>query len=209
MFNHKLIVVIRTVGERTFEACKALVVKQVPEELVYVVSEQPFELTLRRCYQIGIDSEAEWMMTLDADVLLREGAIEAFLSEAERLPPHYLQLEGLMFDKLSGIYRNVGHRMYRTQYLKTALQYIPANRTEIRPEDATLKKMGAIGFPSLIIPTVFGVHDYEQYYGDIYRKAFVHANKHSDKLTLFIERWKAHSPHDRDYLIAIRGLTMV
>ena len=141
MLSHKLIVVIRTVGERTFEACKALVIKQVPEALVYVVSEQPFEATLRHCYQIGIDSGAEWMMTLDSDVLLREEAIKNLLSEAERLPPQYLQLEGLLFDKLTGIYRNVGHRIYRTKYLDKALECIPPERSEIRPEDATLKKI--------------------------------------------------------------------
>ena len=205
MLSHKLIVVIRTVGERTFEACKALVIKQVPEALVYVVSEQPFEATLRHCYQIGIDSGAEWMMTLDSDVLLREEAIKNLLSEAERLPPQYLQLEGLLFDKLTGIYRNVGHRIYRTKYLDKALECIPPERSEIRPEDATLKKMAALGFPSLITQTVFGIHDYQQYYADIYRKAFIHANKHTDRIGDFIPMWKAQSPQDCDYLIALRG----
>ncbi|MBH8566032.1 hypothetical protein I8748_28375 [Nostoc sp. CENA67] len=206
MPSDQLIVVIRTIQERTFDACKALVVKQIPEQLVYVVSEQPFEAALRCCYQIGIDSGVKWMMTLDADVLLREGAVEAFLSEAERLPPYYLQMEGLVFDKFMGIYRKAGHRMYRTQYLSKALQCIPPERVEIRPEYATLQKMEALGFPSMEIQTVFGIHDYEQYYVDIYRKAFVHANKHSEWITHLIERWKAQASHDFDYLIALRGL---
>ena len=65
--------------------------------------------------------------------------------------------------------------------------------------------MAALGFPSLITQTVFGIHDYQQYYADIYRKAFIHANKHTDRIGDFIPMWKAQSPQDCDYLIALRG----
>lgn len=204
--SRELVVVIRTVNERTLEASKALVLKQVPEQDLYIVSEQPFELTLRRCYEIGINSGAEWMMTLDADVLLREEAIEEFLAEAKRLPPQCLQVEGLIFDKLTGLYRKAGHRMYRTQYLKKALECIPAARAEIRPEYSTLKKMETLGYPSVELQTVFGIHDFEQYYADIYRKAFVHANKHPEWVPRFIQQWKCQAPHDLDFQVALRAL---
>jgi len=204
--SSELVVVIRTVGERTFEACKALVLQQVPETALHIVSEQPFELTLRRCYEVGINSGVPWMMTLDADVLLREGAVADFLTAAEALPPEYFQLEGLLHDKLSGLCRNVGHRMYRTQYLDIALQHLPSPRNVIRPEYTTLQKMGQLGYLSQKVDIVFGVHDYEQYYSDIYRKAFVHAQKHPEWLSRFVERWRASVDEDADYIVALRGL---
>ena len=204
--QQKLIVVIRTVNERTFKTCRSLVLRQVSKQIVHVVNDQPFEATLKRCYQIGIDSSAEWMMTLDADILLREGAVESLLSAAQRMPPDYIQAEGLVFDKLTGLYRKAGHRIYRIQHLKTAIRYIPEHRVEIRPEFSVLTKMMSLGFPSLEISEVYGIHDYEQYYADIYRKAFIHANKHPEWISRFVNRWKENAPIDSDYLVGLRGL---
>lgn len=203
--SSELIVVIRTVDERTLEVCKALVLQQVPEQALYIVSEQPFELTLRRCYEIGINSGAEWMMTLDADVLLRDNAISDFLAEAKKLPPDYFQIEGLIYDKLLNRLRKAGHRIYRVQYLSKALEHIPKDRSQVRPESTTLKKMSALGFPSLVVQKVFGIHDYEQYYSDIYRKSFVHANKHAKKAAEMIPDWQEKARRDPDYLVVLRG----
>jgi hypothetical protein len=204
--SQNIIVVIRTAGERTLEACKAFVLKQIPMESVWVVDERPFEAALRKSYEIGIESSADWLMTVDADIFLREGAVSEVLSATDGLPEHFFQFEGHVYDKLTGMYRKAGHRMYRTKYLKTALQQIPAENTEIRPEYMTLQRMEAMGFPSMEIETVFGVHDYEQFYRDIYRKAFVHANKHQIWLPQLISRWKALSSIDGDFRIALRGL---
>lgn len=204
--SSNLVVVIRSVDERTTSACKELVFRQVSQQQVHLVREFPFEAALRRCYEIGIESGATWMMTLDADVLLREGAIQDFLTQAEALPEEYFQLEGLLHDKLAGQYRKVGHRMYRTQYLQKALDSIPAPREAIRPERTTLRRMEQLGYPSKEIKVVFGIHDYEQFYADIYRKAFVHAKKHPDRFRDFIERWSRQMAGDPDFKVALKGL---
>jgi hypothetical protein len=86
------------------------------------------------------------------------------------------------------------------------LREIPPVGTEIRPEYATLQRMEKLGFPSRQIALVVGVHDYEQYYGDIYRKAFVHANKHAWLLPELVARWKQLAPQDDDFRIALRAL---
>jgi hypothetical protein len=104
------------------------------------------------------------------------------------------------------MFRKVGHRMYRTKYLKTALKLIPENYTQIRPEYKTLQLMQSEGFPSKEITNVFGIHDFEQYYCDIYRKAFVYANKHQVWLPKICTRWKNKANNDQDYKIALRGL---
>ena len=68
--SNNIIAVIRSVNERTFPACYATIARDIPSENIYVVNERPFEVALRKTYQIGIESKAEWMMTVDADVLL-------------------------------------------------------------------------------------------------------------------------------------------
>jgi len=201
-----LIVVIRTVKERTFEACQSIVASQVDESRICIVNEAPFEKALARCYETGIASGAKWMMTLDGDVLLRPGAVRDFHAAAEAMAPEYFQIEGLVLDKLSGKFRKAGHRIYRTEHLPLALDQIPAaTDAKLRPEWETLHAMGKLGQPSKEIDVVFGIHDYEQFYADIYRKAFVHARKHPEQASEFIDRWTERLTSDNDFRIALRG----
>jgi hypothetical protein len=201
-----MIAVIRCAGERTVDTCRMLLEEQVPPSQVFVAGEYPFEATLRRTYEIGLESNARWLMSLDADVLLRRGGVACLLAEAERMPRHAFQIEGLVFDKLTGTLRRAGQRIYRVELLPHALDLIPGEGMEIRPEMATLEKMEAEGFPSLRAGVALGVHDFEQFYRDLYRKAFLHAHKHVIWLSPFVERWRTGATTDVDFVVALRGL---
>jgi hypothetical protein len=198
--------VIRSIGERTAGVAKRLAVETLPEESITVVEETPFEEALRATYQAGIAAGRKWTMTLDADVLLRPGAISDLQAEAERMPPHYVQVEGRVFDKITGECRQAGHRVYRTALLALAMQRIPEIGSQIRPEDFTLKCLSADGHPSRLAPIVMGLHDFEQYYRDLYRKSVVHATKHRDRLVRIITRCVERRGSDPDYEIILRGI---
>jgi hypothetical protein len=199
-------VIIRAAGERTRDLCAQLARNQVGPDAVEVVSDQPFERSLRLSYETGIGRGGKWTMTLDADVLLREGAVAQLLAEAEALPPDFAQIEGLVFDKITGTFREAGHRVYRTALLPLALNQIPAPGTEIRPEFTTVMKLDALGYPSRRVAVVMGVHDHEQYFRDLYRKAFVHAHKHDYLLAHFVRRCRALMSADADFRVLLRGL---
>ena len=92
-----LVVIIRAAGERTLQVCRELLGMQIRGDAVEIVNETPFEAALRRTYEIGLQRSAKWTMTLDADVLLREGAVAELMAEAERLPRHFVQIEGLVY----------------------------------------------------------------------------------------------------------------
>jgi len=203
--NPPFIAVIRTAGERTFNACKSLILKQIHKDNLHIVNERPFEAALRRCYQIGIESNAKWMITLDADVLLRKNAIVGLLSEAEVIPTDHFQIEGMVLDKLTHRFRWAGYRCYRVKYLQTALSLLPADRAEIRPEFTTLEKMTVQGYPFLRSNQAYGIHDFEQNYRDVYRKAYVHADKHQSWLPEILATWKRLAREDTDFRIALRG----
>lgn len=199
------IVVIRTAGERTLAACKRLALEQVPESRLHIVNEHPFEAALRRCYEIGLESGVEWMITLDADVLLRKGAISGLLKEAEALPGSHFQVEGMVLDKLTRRFRWAGYRAYRVKHLKAAWDLLPGDRAEIRPESSTLERMATLGYPYLRSRKIYGIHDYEQSLSDIYRKAFVHANKHPQWLPELLGTWKELAKEDADFRVALCG----
>lgn len=205
MSPSEFVVVIRSASERTVDVCRSLLLRQVPKTSIHVVEERPFEAALRACYRIGIESEAEWMMTVDADVLVRDRAVRELLSAAALLPEPYAQIEGLVHDKLLGAYRQAGHRVYRTKHLGSALKAVPEEGVEIRPEYSTLQRMSRLGYPSAQSDILFGIHDYEQFYRDIYRKAFIHGQKHQHWLSDVFPRWRESGKEDPDFRVALRG----
>ncbi len=50
------------------------------------------------------------------------------------------------------------------------------------------------------------LHDYEQYYRDLFRKAFVHSNKHRGWASYYMSYWSRLSCEDADYQVALWGL---
>ena len=205
MSQDGFVVVIRAAGERTFEACRHFLLREVPLDLLHVVQERPLEAALRKCYRIGMESGAEWMVTVDADVLARAGGVAALLEVARGLPERYVKVEGLVHDKLRGGYREGGPYVYRVKHLPMALPAVPDAGTQIRPEFSTLQRLSSLGYPSFKCSEVLGIHDYEQFYRDLYRKAFVHGQKHSHWLAEVLPRWRQLADSDADFSVAMRG----
>lgn len=200
-----IIVVIRATGERTKEVCRQLVLNELSENNVFVIECIPFEEALRESYRIGINSDKEWMITIDADVLPRRGFINHIKALTENVPDKLFTFKALIFDKLFLTHRMAGFRVYRNRYLETAYELIPENGTVIRPESYTIRKMEQRGYKTKVFDYVVGLHDYEQYYRDIYRKAYFHATKHPEYIADSVALWKEKSGKDPDYLIALKG----
>lgn len=202
----QLVVVIRSAGERTESVCKELVLREVEESQVHTVRLVPFEAALTESYKIGIESGSKWLMTLDADVLLRQNAVRDFLVEAESMPDDFFHTEGLVYDYLTGMYRKAGHRMYRTSVLNEAIKRVPLPGETIRPEFKTIQRMVESGFPVQETGSVYGIHDFEQYYSDVYRKCVVHAAKHAEWLPDLIRRWKSMQNSEPDFRVALQAV---
>jgi hypothetical protein len=179
--------------------------RQIPEATLHVVNERPLEAALRACYRIGLDSGATWMVTLDADVLLRDGAVGELLEIARRLPDRYVKLQGLIHDKLRGRNRQGNPYVYRTKHLQRALSCLPRDGEEIRPESSTLERLSRAGYPSYTCKTLTGFHDFEQFYRDLYRKAFVHGQKHPQWVKDTLPHWRDAAERDRDFQVTMRG----
>jgi hypothetical protein len=177
--------VIRSAGERTELICLQLLGQQLAEDQIRVVREVPFERALLSCYEIGINSGSDWLLTLDADVLLLPNAVECLIAEAQKMPGNFCQVEGFIFDNIFRCWRPAGNRVYRVAHLPQAIRAVPPPGAEIRPERAVLQAMAWRGHPSRRVALRVGLHDFEQYYRDLYRKAYVHAQKHSKKVLLW------------------------
>jgi hypothetical protein len=198
----QLVVVIRSVGERTEQLCKSLMTKAIDENQIHVIREVPFEESLRESFRIGQKSGSKWLLVVDADLLILPHSVGEILQEAEEQPSSVFHIQGFIYDKLFVEYRKAGPRIFRTRDLGRAIELIPDDGTEHRPESHTIQRMQSEGYVSVSSDLLFGVHDFEQFYRDVYRKCVVHAFKHKSDIDKLIHKWILNID-DNDYQIAL------
>ena len=200
-------VVIRACGERTEALCRSLVATQLQSTgQLTVVRQVPFEAALRQSYEVGLGAGARWTITIDADLMLMPQSLPRLIDLAEAASSRTFMVQGAVFDHTSGQYRPAGPRIYRTAMLSAALPLIAADGQEIRPEYAVLTAMAQNGYASRHVADCLAIHDAEQFYADLYRKAFVHGRKHRHWLGMFLERAVARQDDDPDFRVILRGL---
>ena len=200
-------VTIRSVGERTEALCKKLILDQgISESNVFNVRKAPFSAAIKKSFEIGIEHGLPWTLCVDADVLLRENAIKKMIDLANQQKDNVCEIQGFILDKFFGGARQGGPHLYRTALLPKILKAIPAEGVNIRPETHALNTMKNLGFPWLSVTLLTGLHDFEQYNRDIFRKSIVQAHKHLDLMNVFVPYWREMAKTDYDYFVALSGV---
>jgi hypothetical protein len=177
-------------------------------ENIFVINERPFSSAMKVSYQLGIDQKLTWTYVIDADILLKEGAVKEMLAVIEKMPGHTLGISGELLDKLHGAKRSAGNHLFRTKYLARLIDHIKSYENEsIRPESSAIRQLHQQGYIFKKNRLFIGLHDFEQHYYDIARKAFTHSKKHSKHLSEFISFWTRKAPADHDFKAALFGLS--
>ena len=202
-------VVIRSVKERTEELCKKLILQQgIPEENLLIIHERPFSRAMRVGYQLGIDRNLPWTLYIDADVLLKGGSIIEMLKVVDKMPPKTMGISGELLDKLIGKRRTAGNHLFQTKFLYKLIEKIsPYENENIRPESTIIKKLQQEGYTYRKVDLFVGLHDFEQHYHDIARKAFTHSKKHSHHMSDYVSFWINSANYDPDYRAALFGFS--
>ena len=204
--NKIVTVIIRSVEERTEQLCHELILSQGIEPTnVSIVREAPFSSALRRSFKIGIERGSVWTLCVDADLLLRPDSIRRMLQLADNLEESVFEIQGYILDKFFGGPRMGGIHLYRSNLLSKALSSMPEEDCDIRPECQTLQIMQSKGYRWISVPYIVGLHDFEQYYRDIFRKCFVQAHKHEYLADLFLSIWRNGIRDDMDYWVGLQG----
>ena len=151
-------VIIRSVGERTTDLCRKLILSQgVNESDLNIVSVSPFSEALKKCYEIGIRDSKKWTLCVDADVLSSSIAIRDLVKKAESSSDNVFEIQPLVCDWLFGGLRTAGVHLYRTSLLRKALDLVPRSEESLRPENYVLTKMKLLGFPYIVCDVLFGL----------------------------------------------------
>ena len=186
-------IILRECGERTADAAYHLLSQIVAPEALHRVNTAPFSRCLAESFKLGIVQGREWTLCIDADVLVTAVGIYELQATAELLPAHVFEIQGMIQDRFFGICRPAGNHLYRTSYLGQAMKFIPVEGTSLRPESSTINRMSELGFVDVQLPTITGIHDFEQNYHDIYRKCFLQGKKHDYLKDYLLPRWQAEA----------------
>lgn len=198
-------VVIRSVHERTESLCTKLLNEVFHKKNITVIHEYPFSKALRKSFEIGIDSEKEWLLCIDADVLISKEGISTLLEKTRDVHENLFGFQGTVIDKFFAGSRGAGNHLYRSALLPKAIEQLSPEEV-IRPENYVISRMQNLGFIYEQINITVGLHDFQQYYKDIYRKFIIHANKHTRYLDTFMPYWEKLSKTDMDFEVALLGL---
>lgn len=198
-------VIVRSANERTEALCLHIIRQQVPGQNIVVIHERPFGQAVRRSLEIGQDLARDWTLCVDADILLRSKAVSQMCSLIEVTSDDVFAVSGWLSDKL--LCRNrVGMSIYRTRLFNNALRYAQDIDDDARPETLVKSRMKDAGFPFVVPPeSIVGVHDFDQFYSDIYRKVISHTQKHPDVFEYIPTIWRRLAEQDADYRVALWG----
>jgi hypothetical protein len=166
-------VVLRCAGERTEAAARALL--EAEGAPVEAIREVPFAGALRRGLEIGAESGADWTWCVDADVLIRPGALAALRAEAEAVPDRFVTC-GRVVDRLMGQVRYAGNHLYRTSLIPEALSR-GIDSDVLRPENDLMRRMAAAGRSNAVAEAVVGLHGHDQWLADAFRTGYLFAAK--------------------------------
>ena len=203
-------IIVRTCGERTTQKCVELSEIQGKTEVIEAV---PFGESLRKSYKTAMNYPSKWVCMVDADVLLLPGTLQAAIAELNNADamgkPPYFCLDGFVQDKIMLKRRRAGVHIYRTELLEQAYQYI--DDLQLKPESHVRKSMALEGFPTYSkSPITFGLHDYEQFYTDLWRKSVCQTQKLPKRAIIAAPTWKILSnktgaKKDDDYLVIFQA----
>lgn len=199
-------VVIRSSNERTEAVCEYLVKQQVKENNVVTVHERPFSHALRRSLEIGIDAGLDWTLCVDADLLVAQDAIGQLIEELSSYPETVLGGHGIILDKFYGGTKHAGPHLYRTSLLDKMLQAIPDASVDLRPETYAKSVVSARGHSWIQLRHIAAIHDFEQYYSDIYRTMIVRANKSREAIPTLLRRAETLAANDTDFRVGMWAL---
>jgi hypothetical protein len=201
MSNSNLVVIVRGSYERTESNCYNLLVEVFGYENVLIVRETPFSKSIEVSFIKGLESGKEWLLCIDADVLIEKNGLLNLIEKAKSLPEHVFEIQGLIFDKFFPVFRPAGNHLFRLKYAQKAIDCIPIEGTSLRPETDMLNKMVTLGHPWVQCDAIVGIHDFEQHNIDIFRKNFLQAHKHKYIIDKAEAYWQTQK-NDEDFVVA-------
>jgi hypothetical protein len=189
----EIIGVVRSLGERTEKITIDLLNEQITN-IHLIKNTTPFKSTVIECLKLGIEHNVDFMVTCDSDVQPLNNAITNIIKYGQKYDDKLIT--GYTYSKFFKK-REGGIRLWPGKKLKQFLDYTIKNESPLRPEADLHNK-----FNGLLVNNIFSIHEYEQYYTDIYSRFNLQSLK-SQKFSNIISTFK--DVDDMDFKVAYHG----
>ncbi|WP_116127838.1 hypothetical protein [Lewinella sp. IMCC34183] len=205
--NEDVAVVVRSSQERTVPLNIELLKRQVPEDRISVIEVAPFSAAVKKTFEIGLESKAKWTLAVDGDILIYPDAIQEHVERAASYGPKLYSYQGHVKDKIFGTCRGAGPHLFNSEYLEKGLEALDRVKDSLRPESGTYRELAKQGYITVVDRVVFALHDYEQKYADLFRKAYFYSKKHGGEKTTtkLITHWRQQVKEDKDFKVLFYG----
>lgn len=201
--------VIRTVGERTEGVCIELVNRQKDEhEVLHVLREKTHADAVERTIRIGLESKAEWLVAIDADMLLLPGSMSTIRKEIRSCSDDTAIIHPAVVDKLYRM-RRWGLTVYRKSILEELHDefQIIRKKQHLKIEGAAIKELSRKKHREVIFSrNVTAIHDFYQYYRDLYRKAYLNTLRNPGFNKSVGKSWMRLAKSDDDYGVMFKAM---
>ena len=200
-------VIVRSVGERTENACLELLGDIFGKENVILVKNiTPLKSAAAVCYEIALKKNKKWTLIVDSDILVIKERLLNFLKYAELLSQKYDDVycvNGLMISKFREQPYNTGINLFYTKHLEKASEYLK-DADFLKTELFVKVKMFQENYMDYRMLYIIGLADFFQYYRDIVRKSLIFCCKW-DNLDRKKSFWEKNSRFNRDFKYALEG----
>ena len=206
--KNKFTICIRSSGEfTTNRLLKDIVYQFGSSEKVYLIKNLKFHEAVDRCFKFAIKDRSEWLITLDADLVIRPNFMKTFLSIANSMKAKEIEAHAMTIDRLFMNYRSAGNRLYRVSSLTLLRKLLKKTKNNIRPEGTMLREATKLGYKIKPIKNVVALHDFFQFSRDLFRKGYLCSFKHILHSSEFLPNWRKFGKRSLDFKILLRGFS--
>ncbi|MDZ7841066.1 MAG: hypothetical protein U5R46_09665 [Gammaproteobacteria bacterium] len=198
--------VVRAAGERTEEACIRIAQAQHDSDEFFVVREDSHAGAVEETLVAAARQDVDWVVALDADMLLYDRAL---LTMQGTLSTFDLSVGVVHFGVADKLYRmrRWGVTVYRKRVVEQGLPVLRKLRKDrnLKIERAMIKCLEKDGTGVEFLKIDVALHDFYQYYRDLYRKAYLNAVRNPGLNERALRCWKKAAPGDPDYKVILQG----
>lgn len=208
MDKNKFTICIRSSGEFTTERLFKDIVHQIgTNKKVHLIKNLKFHQAVDRCFEFAIEDKSEWLITLDADLVIKPDFISTFSNIANSMKLKEIEAHAMTIDRLFMNYRSAGNRLYRVSSLTLLKKLLKKTKNNIRPEGTMLREATKLGYKIKSIENVVALHDFFQFSRDLFRKGYLCSFKHISHSSELISTWRELGKRSKDFQILLRGFS--
>ncbi|MGA8262216.1 MAG: hypothetical protein WB783_18580 [Arenicellales bacterium] len=173
-----------------------------------IIRENTHYAAVEKTYEIGLDNGRDWTFSVDADVILEPRMVERVLDDLFSSSEDVRVAHPGVIDKLYRLKRWAGIQIYRTDSLEElrGIFKLKKQQRQLKIEGACISELRGRGRKVAFMKRVVGLHDYYQYYRDLYRKFYLNAIRNQEMNRQAMRLWSYWCRFDDDYRVALAAM---